>query len=161
DVAVIPFLWVVPLALYLLTFIICFDHPRWYRPLAMSVATLVLILMSAGGWDVFLDVTGIHTHYLHNLVVYFGTMFFVCMVCHGQLVRLRPSADHLTEYYMMISAGGALGGIFVSLVAPHLFQTHLEWTIALAAALVVAATVCAASVRRLSYWSTTATNGTT
>ena len=43
DVAVIPFLWVVPLALYLLSFIICFDHPRWYRPLAMSVATLVLI----------------------------------------------------------------------------------------------------------------------
>ena len=107
DVAVIPFLWVVPLALYLLTFIICFDHPRWYQPLAMSVATLVLIMMSAGGWDTFLKWTGIHTYYLHDLVVYFTTMFFVCMVCHGQLVRLRPAADHLTEYYMLISAGGA------------------------------------------------------
>ena len=131
DVAVIPFLWVVPWRSSLLTFIICFDHPRWYRPLAMSVATLVLILMSAGGWDVFLNVTGIHTYYLHDLAVYFGTMFFACMVCHGQLVRLRPSADYLTEYYMMISAGGALGGIFVSLVRAHFPDTSgmddLRW----------------------------------
>ena len=152
DVAVIPFLWVVPLSLYLLTFIICFDHPRWYQPLAMSVATLVLILMSAGGWDTFLKWTGIHTYYLHDLVLYFTTMFFVCMVCHGQLVRLRPAADHLTEYYMLISAGGALGGIFVSLIAPRIFRTHLEWTVGLAAALVVATTVCVMNFRRLKLW---------
>jgi hypothetical protein len=160
DVAVIPFLWVAPLALYLLTFIICFDHPRWYRPLGMGVATLVLIMMSAGGWDVFLDWTGLHTNYLHDLTLYLGTMFFVCMVCHGQLVRLRPAADQLTAYYMMISGGGALGGILVSLVAPRIFRTHLEWTIGLAAGLIVAVSVCVSNLRSLNFWSTKATRGT-
>jgi len=160
DVAVIPFLWVVPLALYLLTFIISFDHPRWYRPLGMSVATLVLIMMSAGGWDKFLDWTGLHTNFLHDLVVYFGTMFFICMVCHGQLVRLRPPADQLTAYYMMISAGGALGGVFVSLIAPRIFRTHLEWTIGLAAGLIAAISVCVSNLWRLDFWLTKAQRGT-
>jgi len=141
DVAVIPFLWVVPLSLYLLTFIICFDHPRWYRPMLMSGIALGLLILSAGAADDLIDLLQISRTYVLELALYFSTMFFACLVCHGQLVRLRPSPKYLTEYYLMISAGGALGGVFVSLIAPHIFRTHFEWTLALASSLIVAAIV--------------------
>lgn len=147
DVAVMPFLWVIPLSLYLLTFIISFDHPRWYRPLGMSIATLVLAVLSAGGAYAILYWANTHLggpdhlNFVQELALYFSTMFCACLMCHGQLVRLRPDPKHLTEYYLMISAGGAIGGIFVSLIAPQIFDTHFEWTLALAASIVVAATV--------------------
>ena len=69
--------------------------------------------------------------YLQELVIYFSTMFFICMVCHGELVRLRPDPRRLTEFYLMMSAGGALGGVFVSLVAPLIFKTFFEWQLGL------------------------------
>jgi spermidine synthase len=141
DVAVMPFLWVVPLSLYLLTFIISFDHPRWYRPLPMSILALALLLLSAGAADDLISLLKIHTNYLHELALYFSTMFFACLICHGQLVRLRPDPKHLTEYYLLISAGGALGGIFVSLIAPQIFRTHFEWTLGLGASILLAGAV--------------------
>jgi len=141
DVAVMPFLWVVPLSLYLLTFIISFDHPRWYRPLPMSLLALVLLVLSAGAADNLVSLFKIHTNYLHELALYFNTMFLACMICHGQLVRLRPDPKHLTEYYLLISAGGALGGIFVSLIAPQIFRTHFEWTLGLGMSILLASAV--------------------
>ena len=154
DVTPVPFLWVIPLALYLLTFIISFDHPRWYRPLPMSLATLVLAVLAAGGaWDVqklarvWLSSPDLKINFVEELALYFTTMFFACLMCHGQLVRLRPDPRHLTEYYLLISAGGALGGIFVSLIAPLIFKTHFEWAIALGASIVVAATVAVLEIR--------------
>ncbi len=141
DVAVIPFLWVVPLSLYLLTFIICFDHPRWYRPAGTSALAMVSIVLAAGAAYPLLKSVGIHSNYLHELFLNFTAMFLACMVSHGQLVRLRPTSRHLTEYYLLISAGGALGGIFVSLIAPQIFNTHFEWTLGLTASILVAALV--------------------
>jgi hypothetical protein len=127
DVAVIPFLWVVPLSLYLLSFIVCFDHERWYHRGAWGLFTAVLTLLAAGLHELPWDVP-----FVAELAVYFGAMFGVCMVCHGELVRLRPDPRHLTAFYLMISAGGALGGLFVSLIAPVVFDTFVEWRLALA-----------------------------
>ncbi|HEY2827484.1 MAG TPA: fused MFS/spermidine synthase, partial [Pirellulales bacterium] len=148
DVAVIPFLWVVPLSLYLVTFIICFDHPRWYRPMLLSGIALGLLILSAGAADDLIRLLAIPRTYILELAIYFSTMFFGCLVCHGQLVRLRPAPRFLTEYYLMISAGGALGGVFVGLIAPHIFRTHFEWTLALGASLIVVATVLAGGMGR-------------
>jgi hypothetical protein len=139
DVAVMPFLWVIPLSLYLLTFIVAFDHPRWFRPVPLGMATIVLLMLSAGMFYRLASLLDLQMNYLHELAVFFTTMFFACLVCHGQLVRLRPDPAHLTEFYLMISAGGALGGIFVSLIAPQIFTTHFEWVLALAASTLAAA----------------------
>ena len=147
NVPVSPFLWVVPLSLYLLTFIICFDHSRWYvRPLWATLTVLGIAAVMGGdtmlAWvsenlqDERLSLT-----YTHELVLDFATLFFICMVCHGELVRLRPAPRHLTEFYLLLSAGGALGGVAASLVAPNLFKTFLEWNLGMLAAYAIATTV--------------------
>ena len=81
-------------------------------------------------------------------------MFSACMVCHGELTRLKPAPRHLTEFYLFMSAGGALGGLFVSLVAPRLFVTYLEWPLVLGIAFAIAsaALLCAAWMRRRLVW---------
>ncbi len=129
GVAVIPFLWVAPLAIYLLTFILAFDHERWYRrglfacaagvfaPAACAVAGLVGILPV---WVL--------------LGIYLATLSVTCMVCHGELALARPSPRHLTAFYLAVGAGGALGGVFVALVAPRVFTEFSEYSIGLAAA---------------------------
>ena len=65
------------------------------------------------------------------LFVNFAAMFGICLLCHGQLARLKPHTRYLTAYYLMMSAGGALGGITVSLIAPHVFHTIAEWKLAI------------------------------
>jgi hypothetical protein len=147
NVAVVPMLWVVPLALYLLTFIIAFDHERWYRRGPYSAIAAVLLFLSAGGADWLsdaipalipsIDAKSFGLNFIQERILYFATMFMVCMVCHGELVRLRPAARHLTEYYLMIAAGGALGGALVSLIAPRVFPGFWEWNLALVVSLVV------------------------
>ena len=150
DVAVVPFLWVVPLALYLLSFIICFDHPRWYVRGVWSVLAVAAIVLAADPdtivgkiapvlhqWDGRIP-KDFSLNYIHELVLYFSAMFLICMVCHGELMRLRPHPRRLTEYYLLMSAGGALGGVFVSLVAPLIFKTFFEWPLGLALSFVVA-----------------------
>ena len=141
NVAVVPFLWVVPLALYLLTFIICFDHERWYRRGPFASVAAALVFLSAGGDDWIVDLVSslipsisaraIRLDFFQTRILYFATLFMVCMVCHGELVRLRPKARYLTEFYLMIAAGGALGGVLVSLVAPRVFPGFWEWNIGL------------------------------
>lgn len=133
DVAVIPFLWVVPLSLYLVSFIICFDHPRWYVRSAWALPAVALVFLASGlkkiPWK---EGSLLHGHgFITDLSVYIGAMFLICMVCHGELARRKPGMKYLTEYYLLMSAGGALGGLLVSLVAPLVFVTFLEWSIAL------------------------------
>ena len=125
DVAVVPFLWVAPLSLYLLSFIICFDHERWYERRFFAGAFLMLVAFGP-----FLYVLDLSYEYFYELCLFFGGMFCVCMMCHGELVRLRPSPRHLTAFYLCIAAGGALGGVFVSVIAPLAFTTHYEWPLA-------------------------------
>lgn len=126
DMAVVPFLWVVPLSLYLLTFIFCFDGDGWYRrgwigPMALGSIAVISLLGIFGGM---VEIAWV-------AVSYFGAMFFVCMICHGELVRLKPAPCHLTLYYLMISGGGALGGLFVSLVCPLIFSQYYEMPLSL------------------------------
>ena len=140
DVAPIPFLWVVPLGLYLLSFIICFDHEAWYRREIVAPITVVAVVLVAGLVD-WPDWVGVKLTTAQELIFYFVAMFGVCMVCHGEVVRLRPSPKYLTEFYLMLSAGGAVGGICVSLLAPSLFTTHLEWSLGLVISFVIASVV--------------------
>ncbi|MCX6922251.1 MAG: fused MFS/spermidine synthase [Verrucomicrobia bacterium] len=121
DVAVIPFLWVLPLALYLLSFIICFDSPRWYVRYPFTLALIAALgclcwaLFDATDWPL-----------VSQVVVYCGGLFICCMVCHGELYRLKPDPRQLTGYYLMIAAGGALGGLFVAIAAPLVFTDYYE-----------------------------------
>ena len=140
DVAVIPFLWVVPLALYLLSFIICFDQPRWYARTVWGVLAMIALFLSAG-WEDLPWVDARDFGIVAEIAVNFLAMFFVCMVCHGELARKKPGLDHLTEYYLFMSAGGALGGLVVSLLAPLILTTYLEWSLGLMLGTAVAAWV--------------------
>ena len=126
EIAVNPFLWVLPLCLYLASFILCFDSERWYwRKVyllllipALALATLVLV-------------GGVHTPVLAQIGILSVALFIVCMVCHGELVRLKPAPRHLTAFYLTLTAGGAAGGMFVGLLAPVLFTGFFELPIAL------------------------------
>lgn len=124
DVAVVPFLWVVPLSLYLLTFVIAFDHERWYlRYVAIPLAAVAIGLTI---WLMNLQYASSEWPLFKQIAVYCGAIFFACLVCHGEIVRMKPAVRHLTGFYLCISLGGALGGIFVSLVAPRLFNGYWE-----------------------------------
>jgi len=119
DIAVVPFLWVLPLSLYLISFIICFDHPRWYHrgawiPLAVLTVGAMVYLLNQGSADV-------EMHISRQTAIYLCAMFCCCMLCHGEMVRLKPAPTYLTSFYLVISLGGAIGGMFVSLVAPKIF----------------------------------------
>jgi hypothetical protein len=121
EVAVVPFLWVLPLSLYLLSFILCFDHARWYRRgvftalLVVGIAT-VCHLLSAGN----------SAPLKQQIIGYTATLFIACMVCHGELYRLKPPPQQLTSYFLFIAAGGALGGFLVAVVAPLVFTEYWE-----------------------------------
>ena len=121
EVAVIPFLWVLPLSLYLLTFIICFDHARWYHRgifaalLVIGIAVVCQILP-----------VGSDAPMRMQIFAYNATLFIACMVCHGELYRLKPPPRRLTSYFLFISAGGALGGFLVAIVAPAVFNDYRE-----------------------------------
>lgn len=127
NIAPIPLLWVAPLALYLLSFILTFESERWYGrrfwfPLFIVSAALMLAFL-------FPDDTNAP---LKAVIPLFTIGFFVCaMMCHGELYRLRPAPSHLTAFYLMVSLGGALGGVFVGLVSPVLFRTYLELPVGL------------------------------
>jgi hypothetical protein len=166
DISVSPMFWVLPLALYLLTFIVAFDHPRWYHPNVVAVFSIIAIYLvamvyngrqgkvefeksgtaaKAAGKVISLftasktvkDADGKvesvkpapswHPEFTTNMVLNCLAMLGICMMCHGELVRLRPDPKHLTEFYLMIAAGGALGGLAVSLIAPNVFDRFVEW----------------------------------
>ena len=125
NIASIPFLWLAPLALYLITFILCFDHPRWYvRPVFVGLMTAALPAMA---W---------FTESLELYVaapVYVVGLFVCCMFCHGELYRVRPVPRYLTTFYLMISIGGALGALLIAIGAPLLLKGYFELGMVLAA----------------------------
>jgi hypothetical protein len=125
NVASVPFLWVIPLSLYLVTFILCFDHPRWYRrPVFLVLAALLLPAMA--WFDSSLDLW-------IAAPLYAGGLFVCCMFCHGELYLLRPGPRYLTTFYLMISVGGALGALLVGIGAPNFLPGYYELEIGLAA----------------------------
>ena len=128
DVASAPLLWVVPLALYLLTFMIAFARRRFvpHSIIVRAAPPLVLLqlVILAGGHS-----AGVWAMLLHLL-----TFFVVALACHGELANDRPSARRLTSYYLLLSVGGALGGAFNALIAPAIFASVLEYPLMLALA---------------------------
>jgi precorrin-6B methylase 2 len=121
DVAAIPFLWVLPLSLYLLSFVICFHSERWYvRPVFISAFILGICGV------ILVRVAGAKFSAGQQVFVYCAMLFSCCMVCHGELFRLRPGPQYLTRYYLLVSCGGVLGGAFVVVLAPVIFSTYRE-----------------------------------
>jgi len=130
NVASIPFLWIPPLVLYLLSFILCFDHDGWYWPRVYQL----LLVAAIGGMAWLLDSLDLKV----AIPAYLAGLFVVCMFCHGEIARQRPSADHLTGYYLMISLGGVLGGLLVAVLAPLLFNGYFELGVGLAGCALIA-----------------------
>ncbi len=178
DVAAVPFLWVIPLSLYLLSFIICFEHDRWYQRWFFAPAALLSVLWicmiesvpaldshakrmnwpgkPSEGIDYCVNGAVSLANYIPGIqldrfssaefayaplyqgLFYLTSLFFGCMLCHGELARLKPARKYLTEYFLMISAGGALGGVFVALMCPVLFVWYAELPLAQAGIFLVA-----------------------
>jgi len=130
NVAAIPFLWVLPLSLYLLSFILCFDGRGWFRyrrfiylpPMALFLAGMAVAIVRLENAPIAL-VAG----------VFVLGLFACCMVCHGELILLEPHPRFLTQFYLTIAAGGALGGFLVGFVAPHFFHSNYELELGMAA----------------------------
>ncbi|HVN06830.1 MAG TPA: fused MFS/spermidine synthase [Bryobacteraceae bacterium] len=129
NVAAIPFLWVLPLSLYLLTFILCFESTRWYRRTVFHG----LFAVAVGSMVYALSPEFQNTPIKFMIPFFAAGLFICCMVCHGELVRLKPDPSRLTTFYVMIALGGALGGVFVALIAPHVFAGFFELPLGLAA----------------------------
>jgi len=128
DVAVIPFLWVLPLGIYLLSFVIAFDRDRWYVRRWFAAALIPATIAAIRG--MFLA----HRASISEQLFVYSTVLFVgCMICHGELSRLKPHPRYLTGFYLYIALGGTLGGVFVALVAPLIFNDYLELHLALLA----------------------------
>lgn len=133
DLSPFPLLWVIPLALYLLSFILVFA--KWPVPwvgtphdimVFLGIPAIILlffVIASKSGFDPFL-----------STVSCFGGFFLITMVCHGELAKDRPTTQHLTEYFLLMSVGGALGGLFNAMLAPQVFTGVAEFPIAIAVA---------------------------
>ena len=133
DVATVPFLWVLPLGLYLISFIICFDSPHWYDRRVFG-----LLLLGCCPMACFALHEGPSMEIADQVVIFSVVLFVCCMICHGELVQTRPDPKYLTLFYVLVSAGGALGGVFVALAAPQLFSGYYEYHAALFATCEVA-----------------------
>jgi hypothetical protein len=120
DLAPMPLLWVFPLAIYLLSFVLCFGDTSWYRR-GQSAGLFITTFLYCG-----ILVEGNRVPILFQLAVYGALLFFVCVICHGEIVRLRPGPDRLTQFYLLMALGGALGAVFVTLIAPLAFNNFWE-----------------------------------
>ena len=127
EVAVIPFLWVAPLCIYLISFILCFESDRWYRRRLFHVLLIGASCLACYVLPRIVNVVSVP----NQLMAFSAVLFVLCMVCHGELARLKPPPARLTSFYLTISAGGAAGGAFVSLLAPAIFPTFWEYNIGL------------------------------
>jgi hypothetical protein len=136
DIAPIPLLWILPLSLYLLSFVLAFSRlpANFYRMCAIVLAGLLAVLIAAR-----VDWSGFNTYFQFQLttpqliVLHLVTFFIASLVCHGELAIRRPPAARLTEYYLVIALGGMLGGIFNSILAPLLFDRVVEYPLLFAA----------------------------
>src|SRR5260221_386814 len=141
NISSIPLLWVIPLAVYLLTFILCFEGSQWYRRDAyLGFLAWMLCVMA---W--FLAYKDLQFELLWHIAVFTLGLYFVCMFCHGELARRRPGPKHLTLFYLMVSLGGVLGGVLVGIIAPVTLPGYLELEIAL---VIIAGLVLGTNLRR-------------
>jgi SAM-dependent methyltransferase/MFS family permease len=140
NIASIPLLWIAPLSIYLLTFILCFDSTRWYR--RATFRAMLAAAVGAMGW------TLADSDLTHQLALQIGVfcagLFLACMFCHGELSRLKPAPRYLTRFYLMVSLGGAIGSVLVGIVAPLILPAYFE----LAFGLIACAALLAWQVRR-------------
>jgi SAM-dependent methyltransferase len=129
NIAAIPFLWIAPLALYLLSFILCFADRGWYRrALFLRFFGVALGVMTYALAPEFINIP------LYVLLPVFCLgLFLCCMVLHGELACLKPHPSQLTLFYLMVSLGGAIGAIFVALLAPRIFNGFYELPVAIGA----------------------------
>ncbi|HAM49316.1 MAG TPA: hypothetical protein DCP92_00940 [Nitrospiraceae bacterium] len=133
NVASIPFLWIVPLSLYLLTFILCFDYERLYH----RKVFIWLLMVALGGMAYGLATWDSHSSLKLVIPAFSGGLFLCCMFCHGELVQRKPAPQYLTSFYLMLALGGMLGGVLVGLVAPSVLPGFFELTFALIACAVI------------------------
>lgn len=126
EVAVSPFLWVLPLAIYLACFILVFESERWYQPHIFGSVAALAVMMA-----VIAQVAGVSLPLWSRLAIYCLSLFTGCMICFGELVARKPVAAALTKFYLAIALGGAIGTAFVALVAPRVFTSYLEFPLAL------------------------------
>jgi len=128
DIASVPMLWIVPLALYLLSFVLCFDSDFWYRRWLFWPA--VLVLAPVMGW--YLNTPQRSLPIPAAVGLFCAGLFAICMFSNGELARARPGPARLTRFYLLLALGGALGGIFAGVVAPHFFNGYWELPASLA-----------------------------
>ncbi len=133
NIASIPLMWVFPLAVYLLTFILCFDAKDsaqgWYRrKLFLPLLALMLVVMA---WT--LADTDFQYRLYWQVAVFTAGLFVACMFCHGELVAQKPAARYLTTFYLMISIGGAVGALLVGVIAPLVLPAYYELALCLVA----------------------------
>ncbi len=127
NISSIPLMWVVPLAIYLLTFILCFDGKGWYqRALFLPLLAVALLAMA---W--MLADPRMHFMLYWQIGIFSAGLFIACMFCHGELVARKPDPKHLTTFYLMVSVGGAVGSVLVGLIAPITLPAYFELEIAL------------------------------
>lgn len=135
EVAAIPFLWVLPMSVYLLTFVIAFAGDGWYRP-------TVFRWLLPGAWLVIGSRTGLGSGSAGlrtDIVLTLSGLLVVCLFCHGELAHSRPALrERLPFFYLMVATGGAVGGIFVGVAAPAVFSGYLEFPIAVAGSVLLA-----------------------
>ena len=122
NVAPIPLLWVIPLAVYLLSFAMVFARRRWYSP--WLTARMLAVMLGAAGYAMY-DSTLTQAIQV-GVPVFCLLLFIICLFCHGQLAARRPSPEHLTSFYLLMAGGGALGSVSVALVAPHVLTGVYE-----------------------------------
>lgn len=132
DLAAVPLLWVLPLAIYLLTFILAFG--RWPRVLHRVVVAITLPLVLV---VIFLMVSALPERIWITVLWHFGLLFVIALACHGALALDRPAPRHLTEFYLLISVGGVLGGLFNALLAPLIFSSLIEYPLVMVLACVL------------------------
>jgi MFS family permease len=127
DVPAVPFLFVHPLSLYLVTFIIVFENPkRYFRPVFCFFLPLGL---AAACYEMHFDVD---LALWLRITLFSSALFFPCMCCHGELERAKPGPQHLTLFYLVVAVGGAYGGFFAAVFAPVFFISNQEYGLALA-----------------------------
>jgi len=135
NVAAIPLLWVLPLSVYLFSFILCFERAAWYR--RNPYIELLGVALAGMAYATFSQNAGV-LPIQAGIPLFLLGLFICCMVCHGELARLKPHPRYLTHFYLTVSAGGAAGGLLVGLAAPLLFNAYYELPIGLVAAAVLA-----------------------
>jgi len=126
NIPPVPFLWILPLSIYLLTFILCFHSNRcyvrwyWFVIFALASFTAILLFFIGSQFDI-----------ITQVVLYSLVLLSACMICHGELAQLKPNADRLTLFYLNISIGGFLGSFFIAFVAQNLFSRFYEFPLSI------------------------------